>query len=163
MMPKAEEIAKSLFGTMIQHQIFLIRQSWNHILFLEAELEILEKRIQELLIPHQEQVELLLTIPGVKENAVASIIAEIGIEMSQFPSAQHLASWAGLAPGNHESAGKKKHSNNKGKSHIKSTLCEVAWAISRTKNTWLASKYWSMAARRGKKKALIAIAHKTLK
>ena len=108
MMPKAQQISDSLFGTLNTHQIFLIRQSWNHIIFLEEQLEQLEKRIQELLIPYKEQVDLLLTIPGVKENSVASIIAEIGIEMSQFRSAQHLASWAGLAPGNHESAGKKK-------------------------------------------------------
>jgi transposase len=108
MMPKAQQISDSLFGTLNTHQIFLIRQSWNHIIFLEEQLEQLEKRIQELLIPYQEQVDLLLSIPGVKVNTVASIIAEIGIEMSQFPTAQHLASWAGLAPGNHESAGKKK-------------------------------------------------------
>ena len=115
MMPKAQQISDSLFGTLNTHQIFLIRQSWNHIIFLEEQLEQLEKRIQELLIAYKEQVDLLLTIPGLKENSVANIIAEIGIEMSQFRSAQHLASWAGLAP------------------------------------------------RGGKKKALITIAHKTLK
>jgi len=108
MMPKASAISDSLFGTLNEHQIFLIRQSWNHILFLEQSIEQIEVRIQELLVPYQEQVELLLTIPGVKQNSVASIIAEIGMDMSQFPSASHLASWAGLSPGNHESAGKKK-------------------------------------------------------
>ncbi len=108
MMPKAQDISDSLFGTLNEHQIFLIRHSWNHILFLEQAIEQLEARIDELLLPYQEQVELLLTIPGVKKNTVASIIAEIGIEMSQFPSAQHLSSWAGVSPGNHESAGKKK-------------------------------------------------------
>jgi transposase len=108
MMPKAASISDSLFGTLNQHQIFLIRQSWNHILFLEQSIEQIEARIQELLLPYQEQVELLLTIPGVKQNSVASIIAEIGMDMTQFPSASHLASWAGLSPGNHESAGKKK-------------------------------------------------------
>jgi transposase len=164
MMPKAASISDSLFGTLNEHQIFLIRQSWNHILFLEQSIEQIEARIQELLLPYQEQVELLLTIPGVKQNSVASIIAEIGMDMTQFPSASHLASWAGLSPGNHESAGKKKSTRtNKGNPHIKSTLCEVAWAVSRTRHTWLAAKYWSLAARRGKKKALIAIAHKVLK
>lgn len=108
MMPKAQLITDSLFGTINEHQMFLIRQSWNHILFLEQSIQQLEAKIEALLQPYQEQVELLLTIPGVKKHAVATIIAEIGMDMTQFPSAQHLASWAGLSPGNHESAGKKK-------------------------------------------------------
>ncbi|PEB49127.1 hypothetical protein CON65_25325 [Bacillus pseudomycoides] len=113
MMPKAQDISDSLFGTLNEHQIFLIRHSWNHILFLEQAIEQLEARIDEL----------LLTIPGVKKNTVASIIAEIGIEMSQFPSAQQLSSWAGVSPGNHESAGKKKHPDYKRKSaHQNNTL-----------------------------------------
>lgn len=108
MMPKAPLISDSLFGTLNEHQIFLIRQSWNHIIFLEQSIAQLEVRIEELLQSYQEQVDLLLTIPGVKKTTVASIIAEIGMDMNQFPSAAHLASWAGLSPGNHESAGKKK-------------------------------------------------------
>ncbi|WP_305927807.1 IS110 family transposase [Bacillus mycoides] len=164
MMPKASQITDSLFGTINPHQIFLIRQSWNHILFLESSIQQLEDKIDEILLPYQEQVELLLTIPGVKKHSVACIIAQIGVEMDQFPSAHHLASWAGLSPGNHESAGKKKSTRTtKGNPHIQSTLCEVAWAISRTRHTWLSGKYWSLAARRGKKKALVAIAHKTIK
>lgn len=107
MIPKAPMISDSLFGTLNEHQIFLIRQSWNHILYLEEAIQQIEARIQELLLPYQEQVELLLTIPGVKENTVASIIVEIGMDMTQFPSAAHLASWAGLSSENHESAGKK--------------------------------------------------------
>ncbi|GLB61982.1 hypothetical protein NCCP133_41110 [Cytobacillus sp. NCCP-133] len=75
MMPKAQQISDSLFGTLNTHQMFLIRQSWNHIIFLEEQLEQLEKQIRELLIPYKEHVDLLLTIPGVKENTVASIIA----------------------------------------------------------------------------------------
>ncbi|EJR92442.1 hypothetical protein IKG_05641 [Bacillus cereus VD200] len=115
MMPKASQITESLFGTINPHQIFLIRQSWNHILFLESSIQQLEDKIDEILLPYQEQVELLLTIPGVKKHSVACIIAEIGVEMNQFPSAHHLASWAGLSPENHESAGKKKHPNNQRK------------------------------------------------
>ncbi|WP_050551678.1 IS110 family transposase [Bacillus mycoides] len=82
---------------------------------LESSIQQLEDKIDEILLPYQEQVELLLTIPGVKKHSVACIIAEIGVEMNQFPSAHHLASWAGLSPGNHESAGKKKHPNNQRK------------------------------------------------
>ncbi|HDW3058236.1 TPA: IS110 family transposase [Bacillus cereus] len=166
-MPKASQITESLFGTLNLHQIFLIRQSWNHILFLEESIQQIEEKIDQLLSTYQEQVDLLLMIPGVKKHAAASIIAEVGIEMRQFPSAQHLSSaheercWA---DGNHASAGKKKNSRTtKGNPHIQSMLCEVAWAISRTRHTWLSGKYGALDARRGKKTALIAIAHKVIK
>ena len=83
--------------------------------------------------------------------------------MNQFPSSKHLASWAGLAPGNHESAGKRKSTRSvKGNPHIKSALCEAAWAASRSRNTKLSVRYWSLAARRGKKKALVATGHRML-
>jgi transposase len=105
---KAETIFESLFGTLNEHQIFMIRSSWNHIVFLEQSLQQLEERIDILLQSYQEEKEILLTIPGVKENTVACIIAEIGTDMSQFTTSKHLASWAGVSPGNNESAGKKK-------------------------------------------------------
>lgn len=85
-MPKASQITESLFGTLKPHQIFLIRQSWNHILFLEESIQQIEEKIDELLSTYQEQVELLLTIPGVKKHAAASITAEVGVEMRQFLS-----------------------------------------------------------------------------
>jgi len=161
---KADTISASLFGTLNDHQIFMIRSSWNHIEYIEKSVQELESRIDVLLQSYQEEKEILLTIPGVKEHTVACIIAEIGTDMSQFATSRHLASWAGVSPGNNESAGKKKSGKSvQGNPHIKSALCEVAWAISRSKNTGMSSTFWTLAARRGKKKALQAIAHKVLR
>lgn len=105
---KANTISESLFGTLNEHQIFMIRSSWDHIEYIERSIQELEKRIDVLLQSYQEEKEILLTIPGIKEHTAACIIAEIGTDMSQFPTSRHLASWAGVSPGNNESAGKKK-------------------------------------------------------
>ena len=105
---KKSQIADSLFGTITPHQLDLIRDCWEHIEYLEKSIENLEQKIDAHLAPYQEQYKLLQTIPGVSEATAAALLAEIGADMDQFPSADHLASWAGVAPGNHESAGKKK-------------------------------------------------------
>ena len=160
---KKQQITDSLFGTLTQHQLFLIKQSWMHITYLESLLSDIEQRIDQLLEKYQEEVNLLITMPGIKKETASVIIAEIGANMSQFPTSKHLSSWAGLSPGNHESAGKRKSTRSvKGNPHIKSALCEAAWAVSRSRNTKLAIKYWSLASRRGKKKALVAIGHRML-
>ena len=164
MSSKKQMITDSLFGTINDHQRFLIRQSWMHIQQLEELISELEKRIDGLLENYKEELELLMTIPGIKKDSAAIIIAEIGVDMKQFPTSQHLASWAGVSPGNHESAGKRKSTRTtKGNPHIKSAMCEAAWATSRCRNRWLAAKYWSIAARRGKKKALVAMSHRMLR
>lgn len=106
---------------------------------------------------------LLCTIPGISITAASSIIAEIGIDMSSFPTAEHLCSWAGLAPGNHESAGKRKSvAVNKGNPYIKSMLCEVAWVIAGKRNTYLSGWYWRIKQHRGAKRGIIALARKIL-
>ncbi|WP_246940912.1 IS110 family transposase [Bacillus pinisoli] len=160
---KRQLITDSLFGTLNDHQIFLIKQSWMHIVNLEELIAEIEKRIDDVLVKYQKEVNLLITMPGIKKDTAAVILAEIGVDMIQFPTSKHLASWAGLSPGNHESAGKRKSSRTmNGNPHIKSALCEAAWAVSRSRNKRLSTKYWSLAARRGKKKALVAIAHRML-
>jgi transposase len=160
---KKQEVADSLFGTITPHQMELIRDCWEHIEFLEKSIASLESKIDAHLEPYREQFVLLQTIPGVNEATAAAIIAEIGVDMNQFPTAEQLSSWAGVAPGNHESAGKKKSTKSmKGNSHIKVALCEAAWAIARSRNTELSTKFWKIASRRGKKKACIAIARKIL-
>lgn len=109
MKAKVNEISESLFGTLNEHQIFLIRHSWNHIVYIEESIQQIDQRINQILGDYQEEVALLKTVPGINNITAASIIAEIGTDMDQFPSAMHLSSWAGVSPGNHESAGKKKH------------------------------------------------------
>lgn len=164
MAPKKQMIVDSLFGTLTDHRRFLIHQSWKHIQYLETLIMEIEEHIDDLLQNYQEELALLITIPGIKKDTAAVIIAEIGVDMEQFPTSQHLASWAGVAPGNHESAGKRKSTHTvKGNPHIKSAMCEVAWAVSRCRNRALATKYWSLAAKRGKKKALVAISHRMLR
>jgi len=160
---KKQLITDSLFGTLNDHQLFLIKQSWMHIVYLEELISDIEKRIDVILKDYQEEVDILVTMTGIKKDSAAIIIAEIGVNMEQFPTSKHIASWAGLSPGNHESAGKRKSTRTvKGNPHIKSALCEAAWAASRSRNTRLSAKYWSLAARRGKKKALVAIGHRML-
>ena len=106
---------------------------------------------------------LLDTIPGVARQTAENIVAEIGTDMSRFPTANHLASWAGVAPGNNESAGKKFSGKaKKGNKPLGVTLTQAAHAASRTKNTYLSAQYHRLAGRRGKKRALKAVAHSIL-
>ncbi|WP_179091390.1 transposase [[Flexibacter] sp. ATCC 35208] len=107
-------------------------------------------------------MELLETVPGVSHET-EGIVSEIGFDMSVFPTADHLASWAGVCPGNNESAGKKKSSRvTQGNKILKIVLVEAAWVASRMKTSWFKAKYYVLAVRRGKKRALLAIAHKIL-
>lgn len=100
---------------MTAHQLKLIKDCWEHIEYLEKSIARLEEEIHSHLQPYRTDYELLQTIPGVSEITAAALIAEIGVDMNQFPTADHLASWAGVAPGNHESAGKKKYKKGEGK------------------------------------------------
>ena len=114
--------------------------------------------------PFEESVELLKTIPGVEQRTAENLIAEIGNNMDQFPSAEHLASWAGMCPGNNESAGKRKSGKTpKGNRWLRRTLNKSAWAASHTKNTYLSAQYRRLASRRGKKRAIVAVGHTMLK
>src|SRR5213078_4679384 len=102
----------------------------------------------------------LMQIPGIGRMAAATIVAELGTDMSRFPSAKHLASWAGVAPGNKQSGGKRLHtSTTKGNTHLRAVLAEVVWVISRTKDNYLSSQYHRLARRIGKKRAIVAVSH----
>jgi transposase len=117
-----------------------------------------------LLEPYSKSVERLNTIPGIQKDAAAVILAEIGNEMSCFGGDPQLAAWAGLSPGNNESAGKKKSSKiAKGNKSLKAVLCQAAWAASKTKGTRVASFFYRIQKRRGQKKATIATAHLLLR
>ena len=123
----------------------------------------IEQEIEERLGPFQSEVARLCTIPGVDRVTAWGLLAEIGLSMKQFPDAQHLASWAGLCPGSHESAGKRKSGKiRKGSLWLRRCLCQGAWAVSTKKNNYLSALYRRLAARRGSKRATIAVAHKLL-
>lgn len=158
-----EDIQKALEGTLEEEDRNIIRRMMEHVASIEKIIEAIDQDIQESLKPYQVQVELLKTIPGVKDLAAASLIAELGVDMNQFQNAAHLSAWAGLCPGNNQSAGKIKSSRiRKGNKHLKVTMTQVAWAISRTKRTYLGSKYRALVPKRGKKRAIIAIGRKAL-
>jgi transposase len=160
-----EELAKSLKGNLTTHHRFmltLIRKSLEDKENIIAEID---KQIDIHLTAHELKAdsELLSTIPGVGKDAAASLIAEIGNDMNQFPNEHHLASWAGLSPGNNESGGKKKSGRiTHGNKFLRTLVVQCAWAATRTKGTYLRSKYDSLVVRKGKKKALIAVGHKIL-
>ena len=145
-----------------QHRV-LLERLLAHIDFLNESLLQLQEEIERCLAPWEEAVALLDTIPGVGRTAAATIVAEIGAEMRQFPTAKHLASWAGVCPGTKQSGEKRGRAKvTKGNRWLRAVLGEVAWAISHTKDNYLAARYRRLARRRGKQKAAMAIAHKVL-
>lgn len=158
-----EEIQKALNGTLQREDIKMLQLMMEHVAALEQLIAKVEKDIEKHVEPYHAEVELLKSIPGVKDLSAASIIAEIGTDMNQFRDAMHLCAWAGMCPGSNQSAGKVKSSRiRKGNKHLKVVLTQVAWAISRTKKTYLGAKYRSLAPRLGKKRAIIAIGRKAI-
>lgn len=122
-----------------------------------------EKEIQRQIRPFEPAVERLVTMPGVDRTAACALIAEIGAAMTRFPSARHLASWAGLCLGNNESAGKRRSGkSHRGNRWIKGLMTEIAWATARTKTSYPASQYRKLAGHRGRKRALVAVANSIL-
>jgi transposase len=160
---KRGDLKEALVGQVREHHKFMIKVSLKHIRAMEKILSDIERKIQEKIDRHyKEEYELLQTIPGVKGEA-STLIAEMGVDMERFPSEEHLSSWAGMSPGNNESGGKKKPgSTTYGNKCLKTMLTEFAWVASKTKDTYLRSKYHSLVGRRGKKKALVALGHKIL-
>jgi transposase len=157
------DIEKALQGTIEDADRNILKMMMKHIETIEQIINESDKEIEKHLEPYQAQIELLQTIPGIKKSAAASIVAEIGVDMAQFKNADHLTAWAGLCPGNNQSAGKIKSSRvRKGNKHLKVTMTQVGWAISRTKNTYLGAKYRALVPRRGKKRAIVAIGRKAL-
>jgi len=158
-----KEIRKALTGTLQQHHLDLINLMIREIEDLEALIVDIENQITTYLEQYEREVNLLKTIPGIGNTSVATIIAEIGINMNQFPTAQHLTSWAGVAPGNNESAGKQKSTRiNPGNRHLKIILIQVALAAIKDKDSYYYASYKKLAFRIGHKKALVAIARKIL-
>src|ERR1700730_9668907 len=160
---KIPELQEALQGRVSRHHRFLLRELLDHLYFVESKMQRIEQEVAERLGPFQSEVARLCTIPGVDRVTAWGLLAEIGLSMKQFPDAQHLASWAGLCPGSHESAGKRKSGKiRKGSLWLRRCLCQGAWAVSTKKNNYLSALYRRLAARRGSKRATIAVAHKLL-
>jgi transposase len=160
---KTALLISALRGKLTDHHRFMLETSKLALENIQQQTDRIDRRLEEYIQLHTTKVELLETIPGVSHETVKGIVSEIGFDMSVFPTAQHLASWAGVCPGNNESAGKKKSSRvTQGNRILKTVLVESAWAASRMKQGWMRDKYHKLAARRGKKRALMAIAHKIL-
>ena len=165
---KQAELRRALEGRLTQAQRWVLAEFLARLEELEAALTRVETRIGEAVAACpdpfvQEAVELLDTIPGVGERTAQTIVAEIGVDMGRFPSAKHLASWAGVCPGNHESAGKRKSGQpTKGNKSLRTVLVEAAWAATHAKGTFLQAKYQRLVKRMPKQKALGAVAHRLL-
>ena len=160
---KIPELQEALQGRVTAHHRFLLRELLDHFYFVESKMQRIEQEVAERLGPFQSEVARLCTIPGVDRVTAWGLLAEIGMSMKQFPDAQHLASWAGLCPGSHDSAGKRKSGKiRKGSLWLRRCLCQGAWAVSTKKNNYLSALYRRLAVRRGSKRATIAVAHKLL-
>ncbi|MQB01745.1 MAG: IS110 family transposase [Actinobacteria bacterium] len=163
MRPKIPQLREALEGRFSEHHALIVAEMLARVDHADATIQRLSERIDEVISPFVADVELLRTIPGVDRRTAEVIIAEIGADMGRFPSAGHLASWAGICPGNNESAGKH-HSGRtrKGSKWLRKALVEAAHAAARSKNTYLSAHYHRIRGRRGPKKAAVATGHSIL-
>lgn len=160
---KSEELEQALTGRVNDHHRFLLKKLLGHIEFMDKQIAECDAEIEKRMEPQAPDVERLVTIPGVGVDTARLILAEIGPDMNRFPTHKHLASWAGLCPGNNESAGKRKSGKTrKGSKWLRAGLTEAGRAVSRTKKNFLSGLYHRVKARRGPNKAAIAVAHAIL-
>jgi transposase len=176
---KRPQLERALSGSVGPHQQFLVAQQLAHIDFLEATIEVVSEEITARLravelpatgeapvaptAPGDAALARLQTLPGVGQRTAEVLVAEIGLDMRRFRTARHLASWAGLCPGNHESAGKRRRGRTrKGSRWLRSALVQAAHAAARQKETYFAAQYRRLAQRRGSKRAAVAVAHSLL-
>lgn len=163
MREKREQLTKTIEGRVKAHHRFVLTELLCQIDNIEETITRFDQEIEVYCRPFEEVVELLDTIPGVGREAAEIIVSEIGNDMSRFPTAHHLAAWAGVAPGNNESAGKRRSGRTrKGNQALRTVLNQAAHAAAHTKNTYLSAQYHRLAGRRGAKKAIVAVEHSIL-
>lgn len=159
-LPLLEEALKGLVGA---HQRMLLGSQLKHLAFLEGQVEELDREVAERMCPFEEALHRLDAIPGVGQRVAEEILGEIGLDMRRFPSPAHLSSWARVCAVNNESAGERKSaSTGHGNPWLRAALVEAAWAAARSKDTYLSAQYHRLAARRGAKRAIAAVAHSIL-
>jgi transposase len=160
---KIPQLIEALQGYLTPTTRWLLQQQLERVAEADGAIERVDMKIEELCLPFAEVLELLDQIPGVNRRIAQIIIAEIGIDMSRFPSERQLAAWAGMCPGNNESGGKKKGSRmRKGCSWLRAALVEAGWAAGRMKDGYLQAQYHRLCRRRGKKRACVAVGHSIL-
>jgi transposase len=160
---KRAALREAVVGRLTPHYAFLLHQHLSLIETLEAHITTLDTRIEAAMAPFAAELALTQTMPGVATRAAETILAETGVDMTQFPTAGHLASWARLCPGNHQSAGTRYNTTTgKGATWLRATLQEAAWAAARSKNSYYRSLYHRIKGRRGAKKAIVAVQHAML-
>ena len=160
---KIPALKEALVGRFETEHALVVGQILAHIDFLDEAIDRLSDAIEEQIAPFAAQRDLLMTIPGVRQRAAEVLIAEIGVDMTVFPTPKHLASWAGVCPGNDQSAGKRRSGKTrKGSKWLRATLTESANAAARTKNSYLAAQYQRLRGRRGHAKAVTAVGHSIL-
>lgn len=160
---KIPELRRALEGKVTDHHRFLVGQLLAHVEHLEGQIEALSRRIEEVSRPFASANKAVSSLPGFEQRSAQNVLAEIGADMEPFPTAAHLASWAGVCPGNNESAGKRKSGRTThGNRWLRTALVQSAWAATRKKDSYFAAQYRRLAARRGKKRAIFAVAHSLL-
>jgi transposase len=160
---KLPALHQALYGRFNAHHALLVRLSLDHLEHLEAAIVTLDDEVDRVIAPFAEARDRLDTITGVGKRAAECIIAEIGTDMSRFPTAGHLASWAGMCPGNNITGGKRRSgTTNKGNRWLGEVLNQCAWAASHSRDTYLGTQFWRLSRRIGKKKAAVAVGHSIL-
>lgn len=160
---KIPQLQLALAGKVRDHHRFLLREYLQEWKSLRGRIARVEQEIERRMGPFEQAVALWESMPGVNHTTACNLIAEVGADMGQFPSGQHLASWAGLCPGNNESAGKRMSGTMRdGNKWLRRTLCQAAWAVTRKKDCYLSAQFRRLAARRGMKRAVMAVAHSML-
>jgi hypothetical protein len=157
---KKRELELALEGSFTENQRWLLSKELSQVEWLEMQVQMLEQEIERRVAPFEQPMQRVMTIPGIDRKTAWTIVAEIGVDMSVFEDAKHLASWAGLCPGNRESGGKRMSGRTrKANRCMRRAMCQSAWAASRTRNTYLSAFYRRMQARKGPQKAVMALAH----
>ena len=160
---KIPELQLALSGKVRDHHRFLLKEYMGEWKALRERIARVEEEIDRCIRPFEHAVALWESVPGVDHITACSLVAEVGVNMAQFATAQHLASWAGICPGNNESAGKRLSGTTRdGNKWLRRSLCQAAWAVSRKKDCYLSSQFKRLAARRGVKRAVMAVAHSML-